>query len=248
MLVCALRNHFHRLLAAAATQPDDHATAAIEAWYMDDSDADQRAPHRLVPVSASSALQLRLKPRDTGNSTGSLLAAQICRLSPNQPVPLSKLAELGVLYWKLDADTHETDPKLAAIRKVRGYSYIVRVAAVVILAWRRSHHVRGPFDMAHLRRLPITTSLIVQEIISISKDTLPGYEEKIKTFYQEHIHTDEEIRYILDGAGFFDVRDFEDRWIRIHCKRGDLIILPEGIYHRFTLDEGNYTKVSMMKW
>jgi 1,2-dihydroxy-3-keto-5-methylthiopentene dioxygenase len=38
---------------------------------------------------------------------------------------LAKLRELGVLYWKLDADNHETDPRLAAIRKVRDYSYTV---------------------------------------------------------------------------------------------------------------------------
>ena len=50
----------------------------------------------------------------------------LCRLNPNQPVPLEKLRDLGVLYWKLDADNHETDPKLAAIRKARGYSYQVK--------------------------------------------------------------------------------------------------------------------------
>jgi cupin superfamily acireductone dioxygenase involved in methionine salvage len=44
----------------------------------------------------------------------------------------------------------------------------------------------------------------MQEIIEIAKDKLPGYDDKIKMFYEEHIHEDEEIRYILDGTG----RDF----------------------------------------
>jgi 1,2-dihydroxy-3-keto-5-methylthiopentene dioxygenase len=126
------------------------------------------------------------------------------RQTPNKPCSLDTLYSLGVLYWKMDASAYPDDPKLKAIRKVRGYSY--------------------------------------EDTVNVSPDTLPGYEEKIKAFYEEHIHTDEEIRYVLAGSGYFDVRDTEDRWIRISCKTGDLIILPEGIYHRFTLDEGNYIK------
>ncbi|KAF8785790.1 1 like protein [Argiope bruennichi] len=82
-----------------------------------------------------------------------------------------------------------------------------------------------------------------EDLVEISKDTLPEYDEKIKAFYTEHLHTDEEIRLFLKGSGYFDVRDKNDKWIRIKAAKGDLLVLPAGIYHRFTPDNNNYAKV-----
>jgi 1,2-dihydroxy-3-keto-5-methylthiopentene dioxygenase len=134
------------------------------------------------------------------------------KLEPNEPVTPEMMKELGVAFWKMDAESFtypvksvpwdpkdSMDPRLSQIRDDRGYSYA--------------------------------------DIITVHPDHLPGYEEKVKSFFEEHIHDAEEIRYILGGSGFFDVRDKEDRWIRVHIKKGDLMTLPEGIYHRFTTDE-----------
>lgn len=43
--------------------------------------------------------------------------------------------------------------------------------------------------------------------VVISPDKLGDkYPTMIKNFYEEHLHIDEEIRYILGGEGYFDVR------------------------------------------
>ncbi|KAG4907814.1 hypothetical protein JHK82_056465 [Glycine max] len=143
----------------------------LQAWYMDDSDEDQRLPHHK---------------------------------EPKEFVSLDQLAELGVLSWKLDADNHENDPELKKIREERGYTYM--------------------------------------DVCEVCPEKLPNYEQKIKSFFEEHLHTDEEIRFCAAGSGYFDVRDRNEAWIRVWVKKGGMIILPAGIYHRFTLDESNYIK------
>lgn len=68
----------------------------------------------------------------------------------------------------------------------------------------------------------------------------------MRVFFQEHIHADDEVRFVLEGTGNFDVRDGDDRWIRIAATKGDFINMPKGIFHRFSLDEKKYLKCMRM--
>uniref|UniRef100_A0A915BIU0 Acireductone dioxygenase n=1 Tax=Parascaris univalens TaxID=6257 RepID=A0A915BIU0_PARUN len=74
----------------------------------------------------------------------------------------------------------------------------------------------------------------------ISREKTPNYDEEIRKYFEEHMHIEEEVRYILDGSCYFDVRNCEDKWIRIAVEPGDTIILPAGIFHRFTPDHRDY--------
>lgn len=94
-------------------------------------------------------------------------------------------------------------------------------------------------DLQNVNRIASERNYKNRDQVEISPDLLPGYEQKVKTFFAEHLHEDEEIRFILGGGGYFDVRGQEDDWVRIRLEKGDLMIMPAGIYHRFTTDEKN---------
>lgn len=78
------------------------------------------------------------------------------------------------------------------------------------------------------------------DILTVSQEGLKNYEKTLKCFYKEHFHPDDESRYVIEGCGYFDVRNEKDEWVRILVEKGDLFTLPAGMYHRFALDESHH--------
>mmetsp|Transcript_9482 Transcript_9482/g.26597 ORF Transcript_9482/g.26597 Transcript_9482/m.26597 type:complete len:171 (+) Transcript_9482:35-547(+) len=107
-----------------------------------------------------------------------------------------------------------------------------------------SYHVDGAED-EKFKTICLERGYTYQDEVCVS-DENPNLAQMLHNFYQEHIHDDEEIRLCLEGSGYFDVRDQADKWVRVCLLPGDMIILPAGIYHRFTLDENRFIRARRM--
>ncbi|XLS75117.1 hypothetical protein HN51_031982 [Arachis hypogaea] len=55
---------------------------------------------------------------------------------------------------------------------------------------KKIYEERGYPYMAHF----------LQDVCEVYLEKLPNYEEKIKSFFEEHLHTNEEIRYYVAGS------------------------------------------------
>ncbi len=72
--------------------------------------------------------------------------------------------------------------------------------------------------------------------VSLTPET-PNLEAICAKFDKEHLHTDDEVRYILEGDGYFDIRSQDDRWMHVHVEVGDFILVPADRCHRFYLTD-----------
>ncbi len=75
-----------------------------------------------------------------------------------------------------------------------------------------------------------------QDEIKLGKET-PNLAVVLKKFDDEHLHTDDEVRFVIDGEAVFDIRSNDDKWMRVVVEAGDLIVVPKGKHHRFELSE-----------
>lgn len=95
---------------------------------------------------------------------------------------------------------------------------------------------QGPLDA-----LKKTRGYVEQDEVALRPDT-PGLDAICDKFKDEHLHTEDEVRFVLEGEGIFDIRSRDDRWMRVQVEEGDLIVVPKDRYHRFTLTEQKHIR------
>ncbi|KAL6650531.1 hypothetical protein ACP70R_009456 [Stipagrostis hirtigluma subsp. patula] len=144
-----------------------------------------------------------------------------------------------VKAWYMDDDAEE-DQRLPHRRHPKDTVPLTRLIDLGIMTLRLDADKHEHDE--NLTVIRDQRGYLYMDIVELTPEKMPNYEAMIKRFFEEHLHVDEEVRYCLDGSGYFDVRDGDDRWVRVSVKKGGLIIVPAGIYHRFTLDANNYIK------
>ncbi len=76
------------------------------------------------------------------------------------------------------------------------------------------------------------------DVISINSTT-DNYDAIRTKFLAEHTHTEDEIRFFVDGSGLFWFNLETEPVFNVLCERGDLISVPAGSKHWFDAGEKN---------
>ena len=76
------------------------------------------------------------------------------------------------------------------------------------------------------------------DVISINSLT-ENYEAIRAKFLAEHTHTEDEIRFFVDGQGIFWFNLENEPVFNLLCEKGDLISVPAGTKHWFDAGESN---------
>lgn len=94
---------------------------------------------------------------------------------------------------------------------------------------------------APLELIKASNGYVAQDVVELKPDT-PNLDGICANFSPEHTHSGDEVRFVLEGEGIFDVRDADDAWMRIFVEQGDLIVVPKDHNHRFFLTDSKHIR------
>ena len=83
-------------------------------------------------------------------------------------------------------------------------------------------------------RLKAAGGYITADVMQVSPAT-PNLDAMMEKFKSEHTHAEDEVRFILKGAGLFHIHPENGPVFAIQVEAGDLINVPKGIKHWFNL-------------
>ncbi|MDX1962121.1 MAG: cupin domain-containing protein [Pirellulales bacterium] len=87
-----------------------------------------------------------------------------------------------------------------------------------------------------IRQLMERGGYVTADVVNITPET-PNLQVLLDKFNKEHIHTEDEVRFILKGKGLFHIHPANGPVFAITIAAGDMINVPRGTQHWFDLCE-----------
>jgi len=75
---------------------------------------------------------------------------------------------------------------------------------------------------------------VTADVINVTSAT-PGLDAMLAKFSREHLHDEDEVRFIVHGHGVFHIHPANAPVVAIEVEAGDLIRVPRGTWHWFDL-------------
>lgn len=100
--------------------------------------------------------------------------------------------------------------------------------------------VLATFD-SELEQLKTEGGYVAADIV-VLWDKTPDLDMLLGKFSREHHHSEDEVRFVVDGHGIFTIRGRSGRYFEVTVGPGDLITVPADTRHWFTLAEDRRIK------
>src|SRR6478735_529254 len=87
---------------------------------------------------------------------------------------------------------------------------------------------------AEIDKLKARGGYVTADVINVTSAT-PGLDAMLAKFSREHLHDEDEVRFIVHGHGVFHIHPANAPVVAIEVEAGDLIRVPRGTWHWFDL-------------
>lgn len=135
------------------------------------------------------------------------------------------------------------DPERKEIRDVKEIKKFMNERGIIFEQWQASMPLKDSDDQATILKAyehelgPYMKKhgYLSADVINVHKDT-PNIEAIRAKFLNEHTHSEDEVRFFVDGEGqfFFHLPDSSEVF-KLLCEKGDFISVPKGYTHWFDL-------------
>ncbi|KAF2290162.1 hypothetical protein GH714_003785 [Hevea brasiliensis] len=108
------------------------------------------------------------------------------------------ISPMAIDAWFMDESSE--DQRLPHHRNPQEFVSLDHLAELGVLYW---HLNPEDYEDGEELKNQGSEGYNYMDLLDLCPEKVANYEEKLKNFYTEHIHADEEIRYCLTGSGLF---------------------------------------------